>query len=173
MIYLSQAAKKKISKSGLSDGEYVMAALVACGLDPRDAHILGVREGLHWAPKVFAEQLKKETDSANFKAQVDIFGKVLYDYQIEKVTEKRESMASKDLRSEVSKETMLKDLVAARKDMTPGSPEWIKINQQIIDVTQMKKEEVKGEQKLVHFYLPLKCYDCELYRAKSAAATGE
>ena len=63
--------------------------------------------------------------------------------------------------SDVSKEQTLRELAIAKRKTTPGSKEWLEINKQIIEVTQMKKDEVKDEENTIHYYLPKKvCANC-------------
>lgn len=67
--------------------------------------------------------------------------------------------------SKASKEQILRELLEAKEGLEPGTKEWLDINKQIIEVNQLKKDEVKTEDTTVHIYLPEKCYMCEL-RAK-------
>lgn len=64
----------------------------------------------------------------------------------------------------LSKDNMLKDLYYARKKMKRGSKEWLDVNKMIADITRMKQEEVKTEDRTVHFYVPLTCHRCSLYK---------
>lgn len=62
-----------------------------------------------------------------------------------------------------SKENTLKELLRAKSRAKEGSDEWLKIQDRIINITQMKKDEVKEEDKFVHYYLPLTCNNCSLF----------
>ena len=59
---------------------------------------------------------------------------------------------------------MLITLQATLETLQPASPEWIKINQQIIDVSRMKQDEVKTDDDTIHYFLPVaypaSCQDC-------------
>lgn len=69
-----------------------------------------------------------------------------------------------DVTDALSKEQMLKDLYLARKKMTPGSKDWLDVNKLIADITRMKQEEIKKEENIVHYFLPLTCEHCALYK---------
>ena len=69
-----------------------------------------------------------------------------------------------DMQSELSKENQLRELLIAKKKLTVGTSEWLKIVQTIADITQAKKDEIQTEDNTIHYYLPLTCSMCELYQ---------
>ena len=72
-------------------------------------------------------------------------------------------VTEEDISNELSKDAQLKELITAKKAATIGSKEWLDIKKMIADITQVKKEEIKDEASLVHYYLPLTCNVCSLY----------
>ena len=50
------------------------------------------------------------------------------------------------------------------KTLKPGSTEYNKVNDQIINISRMKQNEVKTDDKTIHYYLPVSyptgCHDC-------------
>ncbi len=69
------------------------------------------------------------------------------------------------MQSELSKENQLRDLLVAKKKAVIGSSDWLKIVQTIADITQAKKDEIQTEDNTIHYYLPLTCSQCSLYKA--------
>ena len=45
------------------------------------------------------------------------------------------------------------------------SKEWLEIKKMIADITQAKRDEIQTEDNTIHYYLPLTCSQCSLYKA--------
>lgn len=71
-----------------------------------------------------------------------------------------------DIADELSKETQLRELIRAKKMHPEGTKEWLDIKKMIADITRVKQDEIKDEDDLVHFYVPIQCHQCSLYLEK-------
>ena len=163
-IEVSQKTSKVCKSYKLSAEALAFADLCAVGWEPSDAYIVAFRKGSTWVKKALKEEVEKLSQMQGVKDRMAETKRVLSERQKEAV----KSMTQKDMNSVVSnatsKEKMLYDLQLAKNDMTPGTKEWIDINKLIVDVTRMKQDEVKTEDTLVKYHLPVNyptgCQDC-------------
>lgn len=100
----------------------------------------------------------KETESAKKKAKKQI----LEEERLESEN------ADIDMSSELSKENQLKELLIAKSKHPVGSKEWLDIKKLIAEISRVKQDEIKEEDELVHFYVPIQCHQCALYEAQKA-----
>lgn len=68
-----------------------------------------------------------------------------------------------DMNAELSKEAQLKELLIAKAKHPVGSKEWLDVKKMIAEITRVKQDEIKDEDELVHFYVPIQCHNCSLY----------
>lgn len=68
-----------------------------------------------------------------------------------------------DMTAELSKDAQLKELLIAKQKHPVGSKEWLDIKKMIADITRVKQDEIKEEDDVVHFYVPIQCHNCSLY----------
>jgi hypothetical protein len=68
-----------------------------------------------------------------------------------------------DMNAELSKEAQLKELLIAKAKHPVGSKEWLDVKKMIAEITRVKQDEIKDEDDLVHFYVPIQCHNCSLY----------
>ena len=73
-----------------------------------------------------------------------------------------------DMAAELSKESQLKELLTAKALHPVGSKEWLDIKKMIAEITRVKQDEMKDEDELVHFYVPIQCHQCKLYEDAKA-----
>lgn len=73
-----------------------------------------------------------------------------------------------DMTTELSKEVQLKELLIAKGKHPVGSKEWLDIKKLIADLSKVKQDEIKEEDDVVHFYVPIQCHNCSLYMAQKA-----
>lgn len=73
-----------------------------------------------------------------------------------------------DIANELSKEMQLRELISAKRMHPEGSKEWLDIKKMIADITRVKQDEIKEEDDLVHFYVPIQCHSCSLYMNQKA-----
>lgn len=170
---LSISLKRQSKKVGLSVEKLAMADLVAVGWDPVDAWVMCVREGLTWDKDALRREVEKLTEKEEFKSRVDAVKNMLSAAQLEKFASERESIKKRDIKKKTSKDALLQDLLAARENVKPGTLDYAKMTMQIADLTNAKKEETVKEDTTIHFHLPLRCSDCELYNKFKSKDNGE
>ena len=154
----SATIKNEIKEYGLSAKELAFVDLVSLGWEVRDAYFTIFNEGLSWQKSYLYSKINeiKSKKGAELRATFRKDGI--------KIERQLSNTNISDINlDEVTKENTLKELVKAKNSFEPGTKEWLDIQKQIIEVTQMKKDEVKEEDKTVHYYLPLRCSDCPLY----------
>lgn len=77
-------------------------------------------------------------------------------------------IAEIDMTTELSKEMQLKELLVAKQKFAVGSKEWLDVKKMIAEITRVKQDEMKDEEDVVHFYVPIQCHNCSLYMAQKA-----
>lgn len=77
-------------------------------------------------------------------------------------------LAEIDMTTELSKEMQLKELLVAKQKFAVGSKEWLDVKKMIAEITRVKQDEMKDEEDVVHFYVPIQCHNCSLYMAQKA-----
>lgn len=134
-----------------------MADLMVMGWRDVNAYVAAYGYNVNYTDQYNKEQIENIVSRTEFQKYMD------------RAKRKFEKQASDDSDEEefdlssISKEETLKDLYLAKKNARRGTKEWLDIQKQIIEVTQMKKDEVKDDIETIHYYLPLSCYQCELY----------
>lgn len=145
-----------MKKYGLTIQQMVYGTLVRAGWNKADAYMSAFGESVTVSKEWVAEQV----------SSLDADEKV-NNFINEEINEKKAAKKEeKDLLLSLSKEETLKELARARNACTVGSKEWLDINKQIIEVNQLKKEEIKTEDTTIHYFLPLQCSSCPLYIAR-------
>lgn len=149
----SKQRKAELKKYGLTIQQMVYGTLVRAGWNKADAYMSAFGESVTVSKEWVAEQVSSldKDDNVNSFINEEINGK--------KAAKKEE----KDLLQSLTKEETLLELARARNACTVGSKEWLDINKQIIEVNQLKKEELKTEDTTIHYFLPLQCSSCPLY----------
>lgn len=156
-------AKRLAKKYGLTVDKLAMADLVAIGWEPVDAWHMCVRTGLTWDKGALEKEANKLVTSVSFQERIAAVRSSLSAAQLEKFVAEREGIRKKDLKKKTSKDSLLQDLLAARENVKPGTLDYAKMTMQIADLTNAKKEETVKEDTTVHYFLPLRCSECELY----------
>lgn len=157
-----KSRKDEFKKYDLEPREMVYATLISCGWNRNDAYMASFGESITVSKEWVIKQV----------AKLDKKNGVVQFIQDRKDAVKKDRDEEKELMKGLSKEETLKELLMAKRNYEAGSKEWLDINKQIIEVTQMKKDEVKDEESLIHFFLPLSCNLCPLY-LKSQKKDGE
>lgn len=160
---ISQKKYREAKKLNISVEELAIADLVACGWSQEDAYIVVTHKGRAWEQKALKEHVGKIASSPGFKMRVGEKNKSLMQSNSEIVRDEI-GAGDADFMEKSSKEYTLKELIKARDLADVGSQDWLKINQQIIEVTQMKRDEIKEEDTTIHYFLPIRCYQCSLYQ---------
>lgn len=155
----SKSFKTECRKAAIDIQEKIMADLMIMGWRDTNAYIAAYGYNINYTDQYNKEQIEKIVSRPEFKKYMDRTRK-----RISKQNDDDDDDLDFDI-SSISKEETLKDLYLAKKKAPRGSKEWLDIQKQIIEVTQMKKDEVKDEDNTIHYYLPLSCHNCELYNA--------
>lgn len=156
---LSSDVKSKKKKSKLEPEEMVFADLLLLGWQEQDAYILS---GLHNPlfnivnNKDDMERLKKRKEFGQYYEQRKLAIQGLFG----STGEESDHMTDAELAVAMSKDTQLKALFRARDKYVEGTKEWNDVQKMIIDVSQVKKDEIVEEEEKVHYYLPLVCNRC-------------
>lgn len=175
---LTKEAARLARQYSLKPGELAFADLLAAGWDSHDAYAMTIRTGYAtWTKKALADEISRLRDLDGVKKRIDDLTHAYSKQQEDKVRQAISDEKADLLRKATSKEDMLVTLMASREAQTVGSPEWIKLNQQIIDVSRMKQDKVKTEDDTIHYFLPVayptscrnclhsRCSDCRYFKA--------
>lgn len=155
MLDYSTNTKKKCKKYYCTAEEVAFADLIISGYSQEDAYQL----------------IFRATTMTNTQIRVSARKLVLNDRIVRYMSDARVSCQETDGSDDIdeislddaTKENTLMELLKAKAKAKSGSDEWLKIQDRIINITQMKKDEVKDEDKTTHFFLPLTCNNCALY----------
>lgn len=166
----SKALSRECKKLNLSVQEKAFADLMALGWRDTDAFVLsGIYNPVYSADVNTKELNRYVMDDTTFKgylmSQMQKTGRLEKKANRKKKELEEIEISDEDISSELSKESQLRELIAAKKKCVNGSKEWLDIKKMIADITQVRKDEIKDEDTTVHFYLPLSCHDCSLYMA--------
>ena len=154
-ISVSSSTARIAKQHKLTPEEMAFADLLATGWNTDDAWNVAIRKGISWTKSARQQAAKELAAKQAVKERIEKVKSVLRSSQVEAVR-KATNNDRQDLVSQaMSKEQMLFDLQMALVGKDPGSSEWIKIKQLIVDVTRMKQDEVKDENTTIHHYLPV------------------
>lgn len=138
----------------LKPEELAFADLVATGWEPEDAWATAVRTGMTWNRTARHEAITQLLENPSCKQRMEDTKGILSRKQTERIRAEIQEDADALLKRATNKEAKIIEL-QAKLEATSDTSEWLKINQQIIDVTRMKQEEVKKEDNTIHFHLPV------------------
>lgn len=164
---LSQKVKNKAKNLAITPELMAYADLIAAGWDLTDAYAMTIRTGtMTWQKKVLDDECNRLLNMDGVQARIHETKNVRAKRTVEKIKEKMDGDAKEILERATSKERKLVELQTLIEGgtLTPGSAEYNKINDQIIQVSQMKKDEIKTEDTTIHYFLPVSypvsCKDC-------------
>lgn len=141
----SKSLETELKSYGFDVKEYAYGTLVSCGWNKYDAYMVCWGESITVSKEWVQQSVAKLEENR----------KLAHYISTRKQEAKSEREEEANLIQSLSKEETLKALARARAMCEVGTKEWLDINKQIIDVTQMKKDEIKDEDNTVHFYLPI------------------
>lgn len=163
-IIVSTKQQKLAKQYKLKPQELAFADLCAVGWEPEDAWNAAIREGLTWNKSARKEAIDKLFNSPYVQERIDSVKQVLRKQQIESVKNITNKERKEIVSEAMSKEAMIYDLQTALQNMTTGTKEWLDTKKLIVEVTRMKQDEVKDEERTVHYFLPVRyptgCQDC-------------
>ena len=154
-IEVTTTTARNAKQAKLNPDEMAFADLLACGWPVDDAWAVAMRKGVSWTKQARKQAAKELADKQAVKERIEKTKSVLRSNQVENVKKAANSERQDLVSQAMSKEQMLFDLQSSLAGKDPGSSEWIKIKQLIVDVTRMKQDEVKDENTTIHHYLPV------------------
>lgn len=168
---VSSKTKKTARELGLTPEQMAFVDLVACGWAEEDAYAVAIRTGAAtWTKKALRAEYDKILSREGARKRTSDIKQVLSSDREEQIRTAISNEEKELLARATSKEKKLIELQATLETKDPGSSDWLKINQQIIDVSRMKQDEVKTEDTTIHYYLPVNyprsCNDCLLKNKK-------
>lgn len=151
--------KNECKKYNVSPQEKCFADLMAMGWKDTDAYLMSGLYNMVYSKEANIKDMNRLlVDDVEFKNYWALARKRA------SRPAKEEEEENIDMQTELSKENQLRELLIAKKKLTVGAADWLKIVQTIADITQAKKDEIQTEDTTIHYYLPLSCNMCELYK---------
>jgi len=163
-IDVSSKLNKIARQYKLTPEQLAFADLVTQGWPEEDAWAVAIRKGATWNRTALKAEVAKLLASEPVQQRIAENKKVLQQSEIDKIQQKMKDNADELLEQATNKEKKLIELQTILQDLKPGSTEYNKVNDQIINISRMKQNEVKTDDKTVHYYLPVSyptgCQDC-------------
>lgn len=152
----------------LTPEQLAFADLITQGWPEEDAWAVAIRTGATWNRAALKSEVAKLLASEAVQQRIAENKEVLRKAQVERIQQDMKDNADELLELATNKEKKLIELQTILKDLKPGSTEYNKVNDQIINISRMKQNEVKTDDKTIHYYLPVNyptgCQDCLLSR---------
>ena len=164
-VTVSAKISKLARSLNLTPEKMAFADLVTQGWPEEDAYAVAIRTGMAtWNRTAIKSEVAKLLASEAVQQRIAENKEVLRKNQIERVQKDMKENADELLELATNKEKKLIELQTILQDLKPGSSEYNKINDQIINISRMKQNEVKTDDKTIHYYLPVSyptgCQDC-------------
>lgn len=164
-INVSSKLNKIARNYKLTPEQLAFADLVTQGWPEEDAWAVAIRTGATtWNRNALKAEVDKLMASEPVQQRIAENKEVLRRSQIEKIQQDMKDNADELLELATNKEKKLIELQSLLKGLKPGSTEYNKVNDQIINISRMKQNEVKTDDKTIHYYLPVSypkgCQDC-------------
>lgn len=158
---ISRKTKSEAKSVGMSPTEMATVDLIVLGWNPMDAYKVAMSPPITTPDEFINERVEALMAKENIK---------------EYITSKQKSIASsfeKYLENPTTqgaplleKEDVLQELLRIAMTMPANSKERADIMMKYASLQQMQKEKVTEEDTTIHYYLPLSCYNCELYQKR-------
>lgn len=170
-VTVSAKTSKQARSLGLTPEKMAFADLITQGWPEEDAYAMTVRTGMAtWNRTAIKDEVAKLLASEPVQQRIAANKEVLRKNQVERIQKDMQENADELLELATNKEKKLIELQSLLKNLKPGSTEYNKINDQIINISRMKQNEVKTDDKTIHYYLPVSyptgCQDCLYSRCK-------
>ena len=170
-LEVSQKTQKVCKTFKLNAEALAFADLCAVGWEPEDAFIVAFHKGSTWIKRALKEEVAKMLKSELVQARMADTKEVLSARQKAAIKQTNKKERDRVIDAAMSKEQMLYDLQTAKAKHEVGSKEWLDTNKLIVDVTRMKQDEVKQDDKTIVYHLPVHyptgCQDCLYQRCES------
>lgn len=168
----SRFIKAEIKRYNINEQEKCFADLMAAGWKDKDAYLAsGLYNHVYSKETNLREMNTLISDDEDFRNYWFLARKRAArgsKAAVSSLEEEEEGVPSPDdidMQSELSKENQLRELIVAKAKHPVGSKEWLEIKKMIADITQAKRDEIQTEDNTIHYYLPLTCSQCSLYKA--------
>jgi hypothetical protein len=164
-IDVSSKLNKIARNYKLTPEQLAFADLVTQGWPEEDAWAITIRTGAAtWNRTAYKAEVAKLLALDAVQQRIAENKKLLNQNQVERIQQDMKDHADELLELATNKEKKLIELQTILKDLKPGSTEYNKVNDQIINISRMKQNEVKTDDKTIHYYLPVSyptgCQDC-------------
>ena len=166
MLDYSRKFKTECSKAKLDPQVRAMAELMVQGWTPQDAFIAVGFYKPALSDEYNKSQIEKYITDTDFNTYMESRRKAIkrgilkqYDPEAEEGVEKVKLL---------TKEEVLQEALRSALSLPVNDKNRVEILMKYSDLAQMKREEIKEEESLIHYYLPLTCNNCSLYMAAKA-----
>ena len=166
---ITSKTQKTARQFHINAEQLAFADLVAVGWPIEDAWAVAIRKGATWNRKAQQEAQETLLKNEDVQQRIDDVQSVLAQKQTDRIREKMSEDKKGLLERATNKEQKLIELQTLIENggLKPGSTEYNKINDQIIQVSQMKKDDIKTEDNTKHFFLPVNyptsCENCIIH----------
>lgn len=158
----------KISKTArsykLTPEQMAFADLVTQGWPEEDAWAMTIRTGATWNRAALKDEVARLLATDAIQQRIADNKETIRQSQIDKIQKDIQDNSDILLEKATNKEKKLIELQRILEDLKPGSTEYNKVNDQIINISRMKQNEVKTDDNTIHYYLPINyptsCEDC-------------
>jgi len=164
-VTVSSKTSKLARSLGLKPEQLAFADLITQGWPDEDAYAMTIRTGSQtWNRTAIKAEVARILAMEAVQKRIADNKDVLRESQVKKIQKDMKDNADDLLELATNKEKKLIELQTILKTLKPGSTEYNKVNDQIINISRMKQNEVKTDDKTVHYYLPVSyptgCQDC-------------
>lgn len=168
-LQLSLKMRRVARSYNISQEELVYADLVALGWPEPDAYKAAFRPSDIWSKTAIAKEQAELKKNAFVKKRIADSKLVTVDNSEEDEQKPVRDDEKAILERATNKEAKIVEL-QKKLEAAKDNNEWLKINQQILDVTRMKKDEIKTDDTTIHYVLPVNyptsCENCLLFKEK-------
>lgn len=165
MLDYSRKFKTECNKAKLDPPIRAMAELMVQGWSPQDAFIAVGLNKPALSDEYNKQQIEKHITDPEFTVYMESRRKAIkrgilkqYEPDTEEDTERTQVKL-------LSKEEVLQEALQTAMLLPKNDPKRVDVLMRFADLAQMKREEIKEEEQLIHYYLPLTCNNCSLYLA--------
>lgn len=162
MLDYSRKFKNECSKAKLDPQVRAMAELMVQGWTPQDAYIAVGFNKPALSDEYNKQQIEKYITDSDFNVYMESRRKAIKRGILKTSVSQEEDDEQINIPL-LDKESVLKEMIKSAMSLPVNDVNRINILQKYSELQQMKKDEVKEEETLIHYYLPLTCNNCSLY----------
>lgn len=162
MLDYSRKFKTECSKAKLDPQVRAMAELMVQGWTPQDAYIAVGFNKPALSDEYNKQQIEKYITDSDFNVYMESRRKAIKRGILKTSVSQEEDDEQINIPL-LDKESVLKEMIKSAMSLPVNDVNRINILQKYSELQQMKKDEVKEEETLIHYYLPLTCNNCSLY----------